>query len=69
MKSLLSGPRSFGKRSLMDRFIDGIELSAAFFVGIVALDIFVSVLLRYFFAVVALEVGGCEQVGHERGDI
>ena len=35
----------------MDRFIDGIELVAAFFVGIVALDIFVSVLLRYFFAV------------------
>jgi TRAP-type C4-dicarboxylate transport system permease small subunit len=35
----------------MDRFIDGIELIAAFFVGIVALDIFVSVLLRYFFGV------------------
>jgi TRAP-type transport system small permease protein len=38
-------------RNLMDRFIDGIELIAAFFVGIVALDIFVSVLLRYFFSV------------------
>src|ERR1700735_3685467 len=37
-------------RSLMDRFIDGIEWVAAFFVGIVALDIFVSVLLRYFFS-------------------
>ena len=35
----------------MDRFIDGIEWIAAAFVGIVALDIFVSVLLRYFFAV------------------
>ena len=35
----------------MDRFIDGIELIAAFFVGLVALDIFVSVLLRYFFSV------------------
>jgi TRAP-type C4-dicarboxylate transport system permease small subunit len=35
----------------MDRFIDGIEWIAAFFVGIVALDIFVSVLLRYFFSV------------------
>jgi TRAP-type C4-dicarboxylate transport system permease small subunit len=35
----------------MDRFIDGIELIAAAFVGIVAVDIFVSVLLRYFFAV------------------
>jgi TRAP-type C4-dicarboxylate transport system permease small subunit len=33
----------------MNRFIDGIELIAAFFVGFVALDIFVSVLLRYFF--------------------
>jgi TRAP-type C4-dicarboxylate transport system permease small subunit len=36
-------------RNVMDRFIDGIELVAAFFIGIVALDIFVSVLLRYFF--------------------
>jgi len=35
----------------MDRFIDGIELLAAFFVGIVAADIFTSVLLRYFFSV------------------
>ena len=39
------------RRNLMDRFIDGIELIAAFFVGIVALDIFVSVMLRYFFAI------------------
>src|SRR5271155_2266907 len=38
-------------RGAMDRFIDGIELVAAFFAGVVALDIFVSVLLRYFFAV------------------
>jgi TRAP-type transport system small permease protein len=38
-------------RNIMDRFIDGIELVAAFFAGVVALDIFVSVLLRYFFAV------------------
>lgn len=38
-------------RSAMDRFIDGIELIAAFFVGIVAADIFISVLLRYFFSV------------------
>lgn len=35
----------------MDRFIDTIEWLAAGFVGFVALDIFVSVLLRYFFAV------------------
>src|SRR5229473_4978321 len=39
------------KRSVMDRFIDFIELVAAFFVGIVAADIFISVLLRYFFSV------------------
>ena len=38
-------------RGAMDRFIDGIELVAAFFAGVVALDIFVSVLLRYFFSV------------------
>src|SRR5256714_14081899 len=35
----------------MDRFIDAIELTAAVFVGIVAADIFISVLLRYFFSV------------------
>ena len=35
----------------MDRFIDSIELVAAAFVGIVAADIFISVLLRYFFHV------------------
>jgi len=35
----------------MDRFIDGIELLAAFFVGVVAADIFISVLLRYLFSV------------------
>ena len=34
----------------MDRFIDGIEWLAAAFVGIVAADIFISVLLRYFFS-------------------
>jgi len=35
----------------MDGFIDMIEWLAAAFVGLVALDIFVSVLLRYFFSV------------------
>lgn len=35
----------------MDRFIDSIEWIAAFFVGIVALDVFISVLLRYFFSI------------------
>lgn len=38
-------------RNRMDRFIDGIELLAAIFVGIVAVDIFASVLLRKFFSV------------------
>lgn len=33
----------------MDRFIDSIEWIAAFFIGVVALDVFVTVLLRYFF--------------------
>ena len=36
-------------RSFMDRFIDMIELIAAIFVGLVAADTFISVLLRYFF--------------------
>ena len=38
-------------RNPMDRFIDGIEMIAAFFVGLVAADTFVSVMLRYFFNV------------------
>jgi TRAP-type transport system small permease protein len=38
------------RRNVMDRFIDAIELIAAFFVGIVAFDIFISVMLRYFFS-------------------
>jgi len=39
------------KRNFMDRVIDSIELVAAVFVGIVAADIFVSVMLRHFFSV------------------
>ena len=39
------------QRNRMDRFIDAIELTAAVFVGIVAADVFISVLLRYFFSV------------------
>jgi TRAP-type transport system small permease protein len=35
-------------RSPMDRFIDGIELAAAVFIGIVAADVFITVMLRYF---------------------
>ena len=44
-------PQDAPPRNAMDVFIDTIELIAAFFVGIVALDIFVSVMLRYFFSV------------------
>src|ERR1700689_3131000 len=47
----LAGTEIARKRNIMDRFIDGIELIAAFFAGIVALDIFISVMLRYFFSV------------------
>ena len=36
---------------IADRFIDSIEFLAALFVGIVAADVFVSILLRYFFGV------------------
>ena len=39
------------KRSVMDRIIDTIEAIAAMFVGLVAADIFLSVLLRRFFSV------------------
>jgi TRAP-type C4-dicarboxylate transport system permease small subunit len=45
-----SGP-GWAPRNAMDRFIDGIELIAAFFVGLVAADTFVSVLLRYLFSI------------------
>ena len=38
-------------RNKMDRFIATIELIAAFFVGLVAVDIFATVLLRYFFSI------------------
>jgi TRAP-type transport system small permease protein len=38
------------KRSAMDRIIDTIEAVAALFVGLVAADIFVSVVLRRFFS-------------------
>jgi len=39
-----------GARSAMDRFIDAIEWCAATFVGIVALNIFIAVVLRKFFS-------------------
>src|SRR5713226_3812591 len=39
------------RKSVMDRFIDSIELIAAAFVGIVALNTFAAILMRKFFAV------------------
>jgi TRAP-type transport system small permease protein len=45
------GGSSPPRRNAMDRFIDGIELLAAIFIGIVAVDIFASVVLRKFFSV------------------
>jgi TRAP-type C4-dicarboxylate transport system permease small subunit len=38
-------------RNFADRFIDSIEWTAAIFVGIVAADVFISVLLRYLFSI------------------
>ena len=34
-----------------DRFIDTIEMIAAIFVGVVAADVFISIMLRYFFSI------------------
>jgi TRAP-type C4-dicarboxylate transport system permease small subunit len=39
------------RKNVMDRFIDSIEWIAAFFVGIVALNTFLAVFMRKFFAV------------------
>jgi len=46
---LSAGPATKPGRRWADRLIDGIEWIAAGFVGLVAADIFLSVLLRYFF--------------------
>ncbi|MGB6569738.1 MAG: hypothetical protein WBF02_20800, partial [Xanthobacteraceae bacterium] len=45
-----AAPEPLRKLNTMDRFINAIELIAAFFIGLVAVDIFVSVMLRYFFS-------------------
>ena len=37
--------------NLMDRFIDSIEWIAALFISIVAADVFITVILRYFFSI------------------
>src|ERR1700737_2694319 len=47
VRPAVSGGRG---RKLMDRFIDTIELIAAIFVGLVAADVFISVLLRNLFS-------------------
>ena len=47
----LAATEAVRKPNIMDHFIDSIELIAAFFAGVVALDIFTSVMLRYFFSV------------------
>ena len=47
----IQGGDDWVTRNRMDKFIATIELIAAFFVGLVAVDIFVTVLLRYFFAI------------------
>src|SRR5262245_17656557 len=44
-----AGGQVWVPRNAMDKFIAAIEWIAAFFVGLVAADTFVSVLLRYFF--------------------
>src|SRR6185295_11914686 len=44
-----AGGREWVPRNAMDKFIATIEWIAAFFVGLVAADTFISVLLRYFF--------------------
>ncbi len=36
---------------IMDRFIDSIEWVAAILVGVVAADVFISIMLRYFFSI------------------
>jgi TRAP-type C4-dicarboxylate transport system permease small subunit len=48
---VITGPPAPVRRNVMDRFIDSIEWIAAFFVGIVALNTFIAVVMRKFFAV------------------
>src|SRR6478736_3524426 len=48
---VVAGPPGPARKGAMDRFIDSIEWIAAFFVGIVALNTFLAVFMRKFFAV------------------
>ena len=47
----IARPPGPARKNVMDRFIDSIEWIAAFFVGIVALNTFLAVFMRKFFAV------------------
>src|ERR1700743_1905207 len=50
-EGVIDGPAGPARKNVMDRFIDSIESIAAFFVGIVALNPFIAVFMRKFFAV------------------
>src|ERR1700737_3200405 len=50
-EGVIAGPLGPARKNVIDRFIDSIEWIAAFFVGIVALNTFVAVFMRKFFAV------------------
>ena len=50
-EGVMSSPPTPVRKNPMDRFIDSIEWIAALFVGIVALNTFLAVLMRKFFAV------------------
>ena len=39
------------RQRFADRFIDSVEWTAAVFVGVVAADVFISIMLRYFFGI------------------
>jgi TRAP-type C4-dicarboxylate transport system permease small subunit len=51
IKATAPETRGPAPRYFADRFIDSIEWIAAIFVGVVAADVFISILLRYFFNV------------------
>ena len=47
--SVTASSTTMAPRSFADRFIETIEMIASIFVGIVAADVFISIMLRYFF--------------------
>src|ERR1700682_6771582 len=50
-EGVVGSPSEPPRKNVMDRFIDSIEWIAAFFVGIVALNTFLAVFMRKFFAI------------------